>query len=225
MPDGATVEPTILSPTSHHTQRRLPPWLKRPLPAGEFSHTRRVVAASGVATVCEKARCPNLSECWSKRHATFMILGDKCTRRCHFCAVTTARPEPPMQDEPDRLAEAVDLLQFHHIVLTAVARDDLEDEGAAHFARCVTTIHERCPEATVEVLPADFRARRECVATLCGAGPDIYNHNIEVVELHVHGVLRGAPRGVGVDAHHGSVRGRPGAGRGGRRQLHQARLR
>lgn len=132
--------------------------------------------------MCEQARCPNLSECWSKRHATFMILGDKCTRRCHFCAVTTARPEPPMQDEPDRLAEAVNLLQFRHIVLTAVARDDLEDEGAAHFARCVTTIHERCPEATVEVLPADFHARRECIRTVCDAGPEVYNHNIEMVE-------------------------------------------
>lgn len=162
--------------------RRLPPWMKRPLPSGDFSHTRHVVADSGVATVCEEARCPNLSECWSKRHATFMILGDKCTRRCHFCSVTTARPDPPAADEPQRLAEAVARLGLRHVVLTAVARDDLKDEGAGHFAACVRAIHETAPEATIEVLPADFHARRECIQTLCDAKPELYNHNIEMVE-------------------------------------------
>jgi lipoic acid synthetase len=160
----------------------LPAWLKRPLPAGDFSHTTRVVAESGVATVCQEARCPNLSECWSKRHATFMILGDKCTRRCHFCAVTTARPAPPAEDEPQRLAEAVARLRLAHVVITAVARDDLPDEGAGHFARCVRAIHARCPGTTVEVLPADFHGRRECVGILCQAAPELYNHNIEMVE-------------------------------------------
>jgi lipoic acid synthetase len=160
----------------------LPAWLKRPLPAGDFAHTRRVVAGSGVATVCQEARCPNLSECWSKRHATFMILGDKCTRRCHYCAVTTARPDPPAPDEPDRLARAVEELRLRHVVLTAVARDDLKDEGAGHFAACVRAIHERCPATTVEVLPADFHARVECIEALCAAGPELYNHNIEMVE-------------------------------------------
>lgn len=176
------MELSVLSPTSHRPRRRLPPWLKRPLPSGEFAHTTAVVAESGVATVCQEARCPNLSECWSKRHATFMILGDKCTRRCHFCAVTTARPEPPAKDEPDRLARAVKKLNLRHVVLTAVARDDLEDEGAGHFARCVRAVHQRCPETTVEVLPADFHARWECIQTLCDAGPELYNHNIEMVE-------------------------------------------
>ncbi|UCF33376.1 MAG: lipoyl synthase [Phycisphaerales bacterium] len=156
--------------------------MKRPLPSGDFSHTRSVVADSGVATVCEEARCPNLSECWSKRHATFMILGDKCTRRCHFCSVTTARPDPPAADEPRCLAEAVASLGLRHVVLTAVARDDLKDEGAGHFAACVRAIHETAPEATVEVLPADFHARRECIQTLCDAKPELYNHNIEMVE-------------------------------------------
>jgi lipoic acid synthetase len=140
------------------------------------------VAASGIHTVCEEARCPNLTECWSKRHATFMILGDKCTRRCRFCAVTTARPDPPAEDEPDRLGEAVAQLRLRHVVLTAVARDDLDDEGAGHFARCVTTIRERRPETTVEVLPADFHARRGCIQTVCDAAPEVYNHNIEMVE-------------------------------------------
>jgi len=156
--------------------------LKRPLPSGDFARTVQVVEESGVATVCQEARCPNLSECWSKRHATFMILGDKCTRRCHYCAVATARPDPPAADEPDRLAEAVARLNLRHVVITAVARDDLGDEGAGHFARCVTAIHGRCPTTSVEVLPADFHARRDCIQALCEAGPELYNHNLEMVE-------------------------------------------
>lgn len=163
--------------------RRLPPWLKRPLPGrDDFSRTRRIVAESGVATVCQEARCPNLSECWAKRHATFMILGERCTRRCHFCAVTTAKPDPPAGDEPQRLAEAVRQLDLTHVVITAVARDDLADEGASHFAACVRAIRDACPTTTIEVLPADFHARSECIATLCNAQPDLYNHNIEMVE-------------------------------------------
>lgn len=160
----------------------MPPWLKRPLPSGDFSRTKRVVADSGVATVCQEARCPNLTECWAKRHATFMILGDKCTRRCHYCAVTTARPDPPAVDEPDRLATAVAKLNLNHVVLTAVARDDLADEGAGHFAACVRAIRERCATTTIEVLPADFHARPGCIRTLCDAAPELYNHNIEMVE-------------------------------------------
>ncbi|MFQ5413705.1 MAG: lipoyl synthase [Phycisphaerae bacterium] len=177
------MELTVLSsnaPAAPH--RRLPAWLRRPLPSGDFAQTRRIVAQSGVATVCEQARCPNLSECWARRHATFMILGDKCTRRCHYCAVTTARPDPPADDEPERLSTAVAALKLDHVVLTAVARDDLPDEGAGHFARCVTAIHRRCPDTTVEVLPADFHARPACVQTLCAARPELYNHNIETVE-------------------------------------------
>jgi len=170
-------------PVNRPTGRRLPPWLKRPLPAGHtFTHTRRAVARSGVATVCQEARCPNLTECWSAGTATFMVLGDRCTRRCHYCAVTTARPAPPESDEPERLARAVAELGLRHVVITAVARDDLPDEGAGHFARCVTCINESRPQATVEVLPADFHARPECIRVLCDARPEIYNHNIETVE-------------------------------------------
>ncbi len=177
------MELTVLSETTGQPrERRLPAWLKRPLPSGDFSRTRQIVAESGVATVCQEAKCPNLSECWSKRHATFMILGDKCTRRCHFCAVATARPEAPSSDEPRRVAMAVAELDLRHVVVTAVARDDLDDEGAGHFAECVTAIHERCPTTTVEVLPADFHARRACIETLCAARPELYNHNIEMVE-------------------------------------------
>lgn len=147
-----------------------------------MSFTRRVVGASKVPTVCEEAHCPNLTECWSHKTATFMILGDRCTRRCRFCAVQTARPEPPADDEPERLAEAVAELGLRHVVITAVARDDLPDEGAGHFAACVRAVRRRTPDATIEVLPADFHARRECIATLCDADPDVYNHNVETVE-------------------------------------------
>ncbi|MHC4066991.1 MAG: lipoyl synthase [Planctomycetota bacterium] len=176
------IELPVISRLDSRPCRRLPPWLKRPLPTGEFSRTKRTVADSGVATVCQEARCPNLTECWSARTATFMILGQRCTRRCHFCAVTTARPDPPADDEPIRLAQAVARLGLRHVVITAVARDDLPDEGAGHFARCVRRIRQTCPGATVEILPADFHARTECVAALCQARPDIYNHNIETVE-------------------------------------------
>ncbi|HRX85960.1 MAG TPA: lipoyl synthase [Phycisphaerae bacterium] len=162
--------------------RRLPEWMKRPLPGlADFAHTRRTVAESGVATVCQEARCPNLSECWSKRHATFMILGDRCTRRCHYCAVDTAKPLPPAADEPVRLAEAVADLGLKHVVVTAVSRDDLPDAGAAHFAACVRAMRAASPQMTIEVLPADFHARRDRIAMLVAAQPDLYNHNLEMV--------------------------------------------
>ncbi len=167
---------------SHRPERRLPPWLKRPLPlGGTMALTRRVIADSGVATVCEEARCPNLTECWSKKTATFMILGDRCTRRCHYCSVTTARPDPPAADEPERLAEAVVRLDLRHVVITAVARDDLPDEGAGQFAACIRAVRRRMPDATIEVLPADFHARPDCLETVCDAGPDVFNHNLETV--------------------------------------------
>ena len=173
----------VIESTRYSEERRLPPWLKRQLPTGDvLLQTRHIVEASGVATVCEEARCPNLSECWSHRHATFMILGDRCTRRCHFCAVHTARPDPVSPDEPQRLAQAVERLGLRHVVITAVARDDLPDEGAGHFAQCVTEIRRRSPDCAIEVLPADFHARDELLDLLVDAEPDIYNHNQETVE-------------------------------------------
>lgn len=176
------MELTVL-PTKAAPRRRLPPWLKRTLASGDvLLRTREIVARSGVATVCEEARCPNLNECWSHRHATFMILGDRCTRRCGFCAVETAKPLPVDQTEPSRLAEAVEQLALRHVVLTAVARDDVPDEGAGHFAECVRAIRRAMPDTAIEVLPADFHARDDCLDTLCAARPDIYNHNIETVE-------------------------------------------
>ena len=168
---------------SPREERRLPPWLKRPLPTGDvLLQTRNIVEESGVATVCEEARCPNLSECWSHKHATFMILGDRCTRRCHFCFFCTARPEPPAADAPHRLAVAVERLGLRHVVITAVARDDLPDEGAGHYAECVREVRRLSPECAIEVLPADFHARDDLLDLLVNAEPDIYNHNQETVE-------------------------------------------
>jgi lipoic acid synthetase len=173
----------VMPSDSRRPQRRLPPWLKRPLPlGGELATTRQVVSSSRVATVCQEAHCPNLMECWSHRTSTFMILGDKCTRRCRYCAVHTARPDPPEADEPGRLAEAVAELGLRHVVITAVARDDLDDEGAGQFAACIRAVRERTPSATIEVLPADMHARRDCIETICNAGPDVFNHNLETVE-------------------------------------------
>ncbi len=144
-------------------------------------HTRRLINGLQLNTVCVEARCPNLTECWSRRTATFMILGDKCTRRCRFCAVHTARPDPPDAAEPQRLAEAAAHLNLRHVVITSVARDDLDDEGAGHFAACIQAVRSRLPESTIEVLVPDFHARPECVDVVAQAAPEVFNHNIEVV--------------------------------------------
>jgi len=168
---------------SRPSARRLPPWLKRPLPAGaSFARTKRAVVESGIATVCQDAKCPNLTECWSHRTATFMILGHRCTRRCAFCAVATGRPPAPEPDEPQRLARAAAELGLRHVVITAVARDDLSDGGAAHFAACVRAVRRQCPSATVEVLPSDMKGSEVSIHALCDAGPHLYNHNLETVE-------------------------------------------
>lgn len=172
----------MAAPINKTGRGRLPPWLKRPRPDAAMLATRAVVEASGVATVCQEARCPNVTECWSHRTATFMILGDTCTRTCRFCAVKSGRPSSPAPDEPQRLAEAAAMLGLRHVVITSVSRDDLEDEGASHFAACVQEVRARLPESTIEVLPPDFHARQECISALCKARPDVYNHNIETVK-------------------------------------------
>lgn len=180
------MNPTTPLPTVPSVPRRLPPWLKRPVPAGEaLLETRRLIRGLNLNTVCVEARCPNLSECWARHTATFMILGEKCTRACKFCAVTTARPDPPDADEPRRLAEAAAQLGLRHVVITSVARDDLPDEGAGHFAACIRAVKQHLPAATVEVLVPDFHARAECVEAVADARPDVFNHNVETVpRLH-----------------------------------------
>ena len=164
-------------------RRRLPPWLKRPLPPGDaMLRTRRLIDGLELNTVCSEARCPNLTECWTRGTATFMILGDRCTRRCGFCAVSTQKPLPPEADEPQRMAAAAVKLGLRHVVITSVARDDLPDEGAGQFARCIAATRDRLPEATVEVLVPDFHGRRDLIEIVTDARPEVYNHNVETVE-------------------------------------------
>lgn len=179
---------TISLPTLDETPtpRRLPPWLKRPMPAGKALYeTRQLVKGLKLNTVCVEARCPNLTECWARHTATFMILGEKCTRNCKFCAVDTARPDPPDADEPRRLAEAAAHLGLKHVVITSVARDDLPDEGAGHFAACIAAVKASRPGVSVEVLVPDFHAREDCVGAVLAAEPEVFNHNVETVpSLH-----------------------------------------
>jgi lipoyl synthase len=161
--------------------RRLPDWLKRPIPtAGGMSFTRSLVAELGLETVCESAKCPNRSECWSRKTATFMILGAVCTRPCGFCAVDRGHPEAVALDEPFRLAEACHRLGLRHVVITSVSRDDLPDGGALHFRQCVLAVRERTG-ATIEVLTPDFDGRSEAIDVVLEARPEVFNHNMETV--------------------------------------------
>ncbi len=161
---------------------RLPAWFRQKLPKGDgLIDTGKTVAASGVATVCQSAKCPNRWQCWECGHATFMILGDTCTRACRFCAVGHGKPAPPDATEPARLAVAVAELGVRYAVITSVTRDDLADEGAGHFAACVAAVRQRVPELLVEVLPADLHARPELIERICQSGIVVYNHNIETV--------------------------------------------
>ncbi len=132
-------------------------------------------------TVCESARCPNLGECWKRGTATFMIMGDICTRSCRFCAVKTGRPEPLDPGEPANLADAVRQMQLRHVVITSVDRDELPDCGAGHFAECIRAVFDAMPEVSVEVLTPDFKGRRECVETVLSARPSVFSHNVETV--------------------------------------------
>ncbi|NGO39176.1 lipoyl synthase [Limisphaera ngatamarikiensis] len=161
---------------------RLPAWLRRPLPTTPvFAQTRNLLQELRLHTVCESARCPNHWECWSRGTATFMIGGDRCTRACRFCAVTTAKPLPLDPDEPRRVAEATRHLGLRHVVITAVARDDLPDGGADHFRRTIEAVRELNPGVVIEVLTPDFNGRAEHIATVLSARPEIFNHNLETV--------------------------------------------
>lgn len=163
-------------------QRRLPSWFKVKIRHGQdYRDIRQIMDARGLHTICEEARCPNIWECWNKRTATFLILGDICTRRCHYCAVATGRPASPDENEPDRIGEAVQALGLRHAVITSVNRDDLADGGAAFFANTIQAIRHRLPSCTVEVLIPDFQGNPEALATVLQAVPDILNHNIETV--------------------------------------------
>jgi len=160
----------------------LPVWLRgRKLRLGELHEIRSVLARGRLHTVCDEARCPNRSECFSRGTATFLIMGDTCTRSCRYCSIAHGRPRPLDPEEPANLAGAVVELGLRHVVVTSVDRDDLADGGAAHFAAVITALRALDPAPTVEVLTPDFRGDLTTVDTVLSAGPDVYNHNIETV--------------------------------------------
>jgi len=161
---------------------RLPDWLRMPLPTADtFGRTRALLDELKLHTVCESAKCPNHWECWSKGTATFMIAGDRCTRACGFCAVSTAKPLALEADEPLRVAEATRRMKLRHVVITGVARDDLPDGGAAHFQQTVEAVRRLNPGIVIEVLVPDFNANAAAIDLVLAAEPQIFNHNLETV--------------------------------------------
>ena len=161
---------------------RKPEWIRVKAPTSpEYMATRAIVRANGLHTVCEEAGCPNIGECWSKRHATMMIMGDTCTRACSFCNVKTGLPGPLDPDEPRRVADAVARLGLGHVVVTSVDRDDLDDGGAAHFAAVVRAIRAATPATTVEILTPDFLRKPGALEVVAASRPDVFNHNLETV--------------------------------------------
>jgi lipoic acid synthetase len=168
--------------TESKPRPRLPEWLRITLPtSASFARTRSLLDELKLHTVCESAKCPNHWECWSKGTATFMIAGDRCTRACGFCAVSTAKPLALEADEPLRVAEATRRMRLRHIVITAVARDDLADGGANHFRRTIDMVRELNPGIVIEVLVPDFNDHDDSIETVLAANPHIFNHNLETV--------------------------------------------
>lgn len=168
--------------TTAARKRRHPEWIRVRVPAGDgYRKTKSIVAESKVATVCEEAHCPNLGECWAHGTATFMLMGDTCTRNCGFCAVSHGRPQALDPMEPVRLATAVERLGLQHVVITSVDRDDLDDFGAGHFAATARALRHRVPACRIEVLTPDFQGNRDSVVTVAEAPIEIYNHNLETV--------------------------------------------
>ena len=164
------------------TTRRLPVWLKVKMPGGpNYSNLKKLMRQEGLHTVCEEARCPNIGECWERETATFMILGDTCTRACTYCAVKTGKPTGLDLEEPLRLAQTVEKLQLKYAVITSVNRDDLADGGAFIFSQCITQIKKRTPRCKVEVLTPDFQGDIKALKSVIDSGPDTFNHNIETV--------------------------------------------
>lgn len=171
-----------INPAEVKPRPRLPEWLRIKLPTSDsFSHTRALLDELKLHTVCESAKCPNHWECWSKGTATFMIAGDRCTRACGFCAVTTAKPLALEADEPSRVAEATRRMRLRHVVITAVARDDLADGGAEHFRQTIEEVRKLNSGIVIEVLVPDFNDRDDGIETVLAANPHIFNHNLETV--------------------------------------------
>jgi lipoyl synthase len=174
-------------------QLRKPDWIRVKAPGSrEFEATNAIVKTHGLVTVCQEAGCPNIGECWSKRHATFMIMGDTCTRACAFCNVKTGLPRPLNPGEPARIADAVGKLGLSHVVITSVDRDDLADGGAQHFAQVIAAIRTRSPGTTVEILTPDFLRKPGALEVVVAARPDVFNHNLETVPSNYLTVRPGA---------------------------------
>jgi lipoic acid synthetase len=162
--------------------QRKPDWIRVKAPgSAKWAETNRIVRDNKLVTVCEEAGCPNIGECWEKKHATFMIMGDTCTRACAFCNVKTGLPEALAQDEPDKVADAVAKLGLQHVVITSVDRDDLADGGAEHFARVIRAIRVLSPKTTIEILTPDFLRKPGALEIVVSAKPDVFNHNLETV--------------------------------------------
>jgi lipoic acid synthetase len=178
--------PDALSPSK-------PSWIRVRAPSTPgYAETRRIVKENALVTVCEEAGCPNIGECWDKKHATFMIMGDTCTRACSFCNVRTGMPDALDALEPEHVAEAVGKLGLAHVVITSVDRDDLMDGGAAHFAQTVRAIRARCPSTTIEILTPDFLRKEGALEQVAAAKPDVFNHNLETVPSRYLTVRPGA---------------------------------
>ena len=161
---------------------RKPEWIRVRAPnSPEYAETRKLMRQYGLSTVCEEAACPNIGECWKQKHATFMIMGETCTRACAFCNVATGKPGALNLHEPANIAEAVGKLGLGHVVVTSVDRDDLDDGGAGHFAEVISALHSAAPTTTVEVLTPDFMRKPGAIETVVAARPDVFNHNLETV--------------------------------------------
>ncbi len=172
---------------------RKPSWIR--VKAGGspvYEETRKIVRENGLVTVCEEAGCPNIGECWSKKHATMMIMGDTCTRACAFCNVRTGIPKPLDPEEPENVALAVAKLGLNHVVITSVDRDDLDDGGAQHFVETIHAIRLQAPATTIEILTPDFLRKKGALEKVVAACPDVYNHNLETVPSHYLTVRPGA---------------------------------
>lgn len=198
MPDAAVTQPRPRHPEKAHkpdnpTQRK-PSWIRVKAPVSrDYHETRRIVRENNLHTVCEEAACPNIGECWAKKHATMMIMGDVCTRACAFCNVATGRPAALDPFEPTNVATAVARLGLEHVVITSVDRDDLEDGGAAHFAAVITAIRAAAPATTIEILTPDFLRKRGAPEVVVAAKPDVFNHNLETVP-RLYGPVRPGAR-------------------------------
>lgn len=188
-----TLHISFMSPSSPHRHPekinrpinrspRKPEWIRVKAPASQgYVQTRRMMREHSLHTVCEEAACPNIGECWERKHATVMILGDICTRACAFCNVATGKPGAVDPKEPDNVASTTAAMNLRHVVITSVDRDDLEDGGAVQFAQCIKKIRQVSPETTIEVLTPDFRNKKNALEVVVDAGPDVFNHNLETV--------------------------------------------